>query len=360
MQSELIDSIASEMVLTVKAALGPVLARVEALERERKETAPLLELIASLERRIAKAEAVETTVVEVQRTISAIPETREALEPWIASAVQKVRDELVQTLGTQVEKAVAELPKPKDGKDGKDVSPEDVEALIVLHVERAVKALPVPQDGRSVTVEDVAPLVVAEVAKAVERIPVPQNGKDGIGLAGAVIDREGHLVLTLSDGTAKSLGLVVGKDADPEDVTRLVQEAVNRIPRPKDGEPGQPGQNGTLESLKVERTGDRSWRFVHKNGDPIEGGEFTAPIVLDRGVWDQQKAYEHGDGVTLGGSFWIAQSDTNSRPGTIEGSKSWRLAVKKGGDGRIGPKGDKGDVGPRGEKGIDGRNHYAP
>jgi hypothetical protein len=35
-------------------------------------------------------------------------------------------------------------------------------------------------------------------------------GRDGVGLAGAFIDREGHLTLTLSDGTTKDIGTVVG------------------------------------------------------------------------------------------------------------------------------------------------------
>ena len=35
-------------------------------------------------------------------------------------------------------------------------------------------------------------------------------GRDGLGLAGALITREGHLTLTLSDGTAKDLGTVIG------------------------------------------------------------------------------------------------------------------------------------------------------
>jgi hypothetical protein len=44
--------------------------------------------------------------------------------------------------------------------------------------------------------------------------------------------------------------------------------------------------------------------------------------------------YRKGDGVTWGGSFWIAQKDApEGRPGL---SDDWRLAVKKGRDGRDG------------------------
>lgn len=44
-------------------------------------------------------------------------------------------------------------------------------------------------------------------------------------------------------------------------------------------------------------------------------------------------SYEQGDGVTFAGSFWIAQKDTSSKPGE---SSDWRLAVKRGQDGRDG------------------------
>jgi hypothetical protein len=41
--------------------------------------------------------------------------------------------------------------------------------------------------------------------------------------------------------------------------------------------------------------------------------------------------YVAGDGVTLGGSFFIAQTTTAAKPGK---SDEWRLAVKRGTDGR--------------------------
>jgi len=59
--------------------------------------------------------------------------------------------------------------------------------------------------------------------------------------------------------------------------------------------------------------------------------EIKTAIVLDAGVWKEGAAYVAGDGVTLGGSFFIAQSDTTAKPGK---SDEWRLAVKRGTDGR--------------------------
>jgi collagen type III alpha len=45
--------------------------------------------------------------------------------------------------------------------------------------------------------------------------------------------------------------------------------------------------------------------------------------------------------------LWIAQSDTDKKPG--DGEKSWRLAVKKGRDGRDGKDGKNGEPGRNGK-----------
>lgn len=109
-----------------------------------------------------------------------------------------------------VEELFSDLPAPKDGEPGKSVSLDDVKPLIA----DAVAAIPLPKDGKSVTLDEVKPLIAAEVKK----LPIP---KDGVGLAGALIDREGNLVLTLTDGSHKDLGKVVGKDAEPAAETQL-------------------------------------------------------------------------------------------------------------------------------------------
>lgn len=75
-------------------------------------------------------------------------------------------------------------------------------------------------------------------------------------------------------------------------------------------------------------------------GEPLIK-EFVLPIVIDRGVYRPEQKYAKGDGVTFGGSFWIAQVDEPTEkpgipaPGTPTGATGeWRLAVKKGRDGK--------------------------
>lgn len=184
-------------------------------------------------------------------------------------------------------------------------------------------------DGQSVTLDDVTPLIASEVVKAVDAMPKPKDGadgKDGAGLTGALIGASGDLVLTLSDGTVKSIGPVVGKD----------------------GAPGARGQDGVgFDDLEEVFDGDRTIIRRYRRGDEVKEFRHTFPIVLDRGVYTDEKSYERGDGVTYGGSFWIAQGETKGvRPGlATTASRVWRLAVKVGRDGKQGAPGKDGKDG---------------
>lgn len=141
------------------------------------------------------------------------------------------------------------------------------------------------------------------------------HGKDGTGLADAVIDRDGSLVLTMTDGRTKSLGVVVGKDGS-------------------DGEVGMAGKDGAdgfgFDDVEVIDNGDGlAMRFVR--GDVVK--EFPLPVVIDRGVFKEDSAYRKGNGVTWGGSFWIAQKDAPEGKPDAPNS-GWRLAVKRGQNGK--------------------------
>jgi hypothetical protein len=196
--------------------------------------------------------------------------------------------------------------KPKDGKDG--------------------------IDGKSVEITEVVPIIEELVVNVVSEIPKP---KDGVGVAGAVIDRNGSLVLTLTDGTTKELGLVVGRDG-------------------KDGEgiPGKDGKDGRdgfgFEHMS-ERLDDDGRTIVreYKRGDEVLTFRHTFPVVIDRGVWTEG-VYQKGDGCTWGGSFWIAQTDTKAKPDT---NADWRLSIRRGRDGRPGKDGKDGGPGPVGPPG---------
>lgn len=170
-----------------------------------------------------------------------------------------------------------------------------------------------------------------------------RDGRDGVGLAGAVIDREGGLMLTLTDGQVCNLGLVVGRDG-----------AAGRDGQ--DGAAGAAGRDGfSLDAFDAAIGEDgRTIVLSFAQGDLTETRELSLAVVLDRGVFKDGGAYEPGDGVTWAGSYWIAQEKTAAKPGD---GQAWRLAVKKGRDGKDGAPGLRGEAGAKGEPGRDGRSY---
>jgi integrin beta 3 len=110
------------------------------------------------------------------------------------------------------------------------------------------------------------------------------------------------------------------------------------------GQKGEPGRNASdltfLQDYAAEQVGRA---FKTATVTTPDGGrtlrwaigetvhEIKTAIVLDAGVWKEGTSYAAGDGVTLGGSFFIAQTGTSAKPGK---SDDWRLAVKRGNDGR--------------------------
>jgi hypothetical protein len=218
-----------------------------------------------------------------------------------------------------IESALANLPTPQDGKDA---DPEAVAQLVREAVRAEVANLPRATDGKSVTVDDVTPLISEQVAQAVAALPV---AKDGVGIAGALIDRTGALVVTLSDGTTRDLGPVVGKDADQLALEQMVRDEIAAIPRPRDGIDGF-----GFDDLTFEHDGERGFKLLFVKGERTKEFTFEVPVVLDRGVW-REGQYKKGDATTWAGSLWIAQRDTDSKPDSGDG---WRLAVKRGRDGK--------------------------
>jgi hypothetical protein len=171
-------------------------------------------------------------------------------------------------------------------------------------------------------------------------------GRDGIGVAGALLDKDGGLVLTLSDGTVKALGRVVGHDG------------VDGQPgaRGEQGSPGLNGRDGTLEHLKAVYDGERTITLCFKDGTPIEGGAIKLTgLSRYQGIWSRERAYEAGDQTTYGGSQWTAIADAPAglQPGTNEGAAAWKLSVKKGNDGKDGKHGKDGINGRDGKDGAD-------
>lgn len=140
-----------------------------------------------------------------------------------------------------------------------------------------------------------------------------ETGADGVGLAGAVINRAGELVVTKTNGEAITLGTVVGKDGDK----------------------GADGKNGAdFTNVEIDYDGERSLIIRGAGGEIVK----HLPIPIDRGYWREGMKSEKGDVVTQEGSAWIAIKDTSAKP-CRENAEDWRMLARKGRDGGPGPAG---------------------
>ena len=193
--------------------------------------------------------------------------------------------------------AVAKHFEANPVQHGKDAELPDIEGMVA----KAVAAIPAPKDGKDA--EPVSDRAIAEhVAKYLEANP-PAAGKDAAGIADTLIDRDGCLVATYTDGRTKNLGPVVGKDG--ADFTKC----------------------------EIDYDGERT---ITVRGD---GGEIKkhVPIPMDRGYWRDGTSCEKGDILTHDGNAWIALRETKAKP-CHENKEDWRLFARRGRDGQDGKK----------------------
>lgn len=113
----------------------------------------------------------------------------------------------------------------------------------------------------------------------------------------------------------------------------LFQKAIDAIPKPKDGKDGKDGADGIgWDDMTVEHDGKRTVTLKWVKGETETSADIIFPVPLDAGFYKEGMPVQQGDGVTFGGSYWIAQKDTTTKPEI--GNPDWRLAVKKGRDAR--------------------------
>lgn len=184
-------------------------------------------------------------------------------------------------------------------------------------------------------------------------------GLPGVGIRDAFRQEGGILILTLTDGSTRELGPIVGPAGEKGDKGDAGEkgdkgdqgEPGARGPAGERGEKGAAGERGdtgmtgdrgekgdpgipfTLDDFDIiphedGRTIDM--RFVR--GDVAHTYELVFPVPIYRGVFKEGAHYERGDMVTWGGSVWHAERETSAKPDSVD--SGFRLAVKKGQNGK--------------------------
>ncbi len=219
------------------------------------------------------------------------------------------------------------------GEPGRDADPVDLEALADAVVAKLLAS------DRLATLSDLA--ATKAVADHFEANPVQngrdgkdgdpgprgekgepgargEDGRDGVGLADALIDRDGALVLTMTDGRAKTLGRVVGQD----------------------GASGADGRDG-LSMADVAREYDPAAHEIVERwtvAGVAKELRYPAGGIRPGGFWREGMKCHAAQAITHDGALWIAKRDTAAKP-CLENKDDWQLAARKGRDGRDGKDG---------------------
>lgn len=299
----------------------------------------------------------------------------------LVAEVKALRESVPVIAKAEAAALVAALPRPADGKS---ITVDDVRPAL----ERLVAALPAPVNGK-----DADPaLIKAMVDEAVATLPPPQKGEKGdpgergadgqsgeqgrqgdIGPEGppgpaGVKGETGDRGERGDDGAPGPQGIPgekgapgvqgePGRDALQIDVLSAI-DAAKAYPRGTwarhagglvrayrntdpiaDGDLDRSGWEVVVEgvkALRLEMAGERGFRVVSELTSGTKSAmECAMPILLDRGRYSDEKAYEPGDVVDWSGSMWIAQeASTGVEP--RPDAKAWRLSVRRGRDGKDG------------------------
>ncbi|PTV57972.1 phage portal protein [Pseudomonas putida] len=217
-----------------------------------------------------------------------------------------------------VAEEVAKLPVPRDGVS---VTLEDVSPMLIDAVKEAVDALPPAEPGASVTLEDLRPVIAEEVAKAMQGLVLPKDGEPG--------------------RDALQLEILPEINGEKSYVRGTYAKHLGGLWRSFERTSGMKGWECIVEgvgSAVVEQAGERGFELslVLSSGAEVRK-KLDLPVMIYRGVFSPGD-YLPGDTVTWAGSLWHCEDPTSDKPGE-PASKGWRLAVKRGRDGKDGTNG---------------------
>lgn len=233
------------------------------------------------------------------------------------------RDDLKGYIDREIVKAAALIPVPKDGKDG----------LNGKDGERGQDAPPVNVDA---IIETLRVRVDAQLKEAVAEIPKPQDGRDGRdGRDG--IAKDGRDGKDGKDGEAgrDAADIVILETIDESKTYPRGTFASHKgglwISEQKGWRCVVRGESEL--DFHQDPTDPRIIiAEVTLSDGTVKTKEYRIPFMLDAGIYKDGGDYRMGDAVTFDGSQWVCQVEvTKAKPGTCT---DWRLVVRKGRDGK--------------------------
>ncbi|CAH3602894.1 phage gp6-like head-tail connector protein [Enterobacter hormaechei] len=261
---------------------------------------------------------------KLSRLAKQVEEISNAPDPDIESMVKAAIAHLpaptapgLPDIAAMVSDAVAAIPAPRDGKS---VTPEDVQPMIQELVRNAVAEIPTPKDGKDFDPSMLKQLVEQAVSDAVSAMPAAEPGKDGA---------DGRDALAL-----EILPFIDEEKSYPRGSYATHNGGLWRAYEKTHGMRGWECLVDGVAGIDIQQSEQRCFTLkVNRTSGTSETKSFDVPVMIYQGVFKSGQEYLPGDTVTWGGSLWHCDERTQDKPGEA-GSKGWTLAAKRGRDGR--------------------------
>lgn len=355
-----VAAIVKDAVAAIELPAAPELPDVAAMVKD-AVTVSVKEAVSAIE--LPKPEAVDLeALAEKAAALVEVPAA-----PELSDVAAMVKDAVAVSVNDAV--SAIEIPEPEA---------VDLEAL----AEKAAALVEVPAAPELPDVCGIVAEALTDAMSAIELPKAPELPDIPALVADAVssVSLPQPEAIDLEALAAKAAALVE-MPAAPElpDVAALISEAVSKIeiPQPVNGIDGKDAaaleilpeidqsksykrgtwaaHEGGLWRTFEKSLGMRGWECVvngqantaikcspdmrtitiavtHSDGS-IHEKHFDIPTVIYRELYKAGNTYSPGDAVTWGGSLWICTEKTADKPGEPD-SNGWRLAVKKGRDGK--------------------------
>jgi len=240
---------------------------------------------------------------------------RDDVKSMVEDAIEEIKlpePEPLPDFAKMIQDAVSriELPKPAD--------PEplpDIESMVKAAVDNIEIVIPEP-----LPLPDFKPMVDDAVNKAVSELAMPEPGKKGDDGRDAL-----QIEVMPEIDTSKSY---------PRGTYALHNGGLWRAYQKTAGLSGWECVVNGLNDISVNLENDRIFTFnLSQSNGEVQTKTFSLPVMIYRDVYQPGRTYQEGDCVTFGGSIWHCYKATSDRPNEA-GSSGWKLAVKRGRDGR--------------------------